>query len=1045
MLPPQLPASPRVRLALVCLALVFLGLGLARSLTVPFSQGPDEAAHFFFTRFVARHGRLPATGEERREAGYKADLPPLFYLAAGLPGRLIDLDKPPLVKVSWNNPRLKLVFGPENVKAWRALTTEDPMRSEVLLWYWARWATLLAALAGLLAAYRLIRAARPDQPWLAIAGTALLGCLPGYSLMSGVISYEPLVGALLAFYFLLLLAALAGPGPNRLYAGLGCLAGLAGLTRQTAWPAMLLLPVLLLWLARRQGWSWHSTGLRLALAGLGLALTFGGWVIHTAFFFNRIDELGWPAGFLHPFLVSDGSDTTSLHLAGLLTGGRVGLAGGAAGTTDTLWQWAWQTFSGIWQPGWLAWFFLGLWLLALAGLMRRWRQEPQTVRLWLVMLAVHVAIFLVLPLVRFFFSGQADSTMSQHILFPAGAAMIVLLVQGLSGWLRPARLAGLLLALAAVYLWQSLVIISHDYGSRWPVRTVPIADQENVLAGFETMSLIGSSYQVNERSLLVTLWWRAEAFAAEDYRLELTLLDRRGQPRVRWLGQPLDGRYPSRAWSPGDRIRHLVSLPVAGLPAGDYELELRVLGATGALVPAQTNIALAAPAAPVDRLLLARLTLAPEPAALKTIDLNGRKFGYALWPASRPESASGILAIGTNARLPLRGIPKIWGSSRPDSGLPLYREYATIMVLLDPAVNSEVRLSLVGPHGQTHAPADRTGNTASFSVEPYLASGDYRLRFERLDGTGAETEPLLQIKTAVRQFEPGPISYPLQANFAGQAALLGYDLPQRRVEPGGVIPVTLHWQAIKAMGGDFIIFNHLVDEQRQVWGGQDRQARDVYTTMLWAPGEIVSDGFGVQVRPDTPDGIYRLLVGLYLPVGQAPVYLPLLKEGQLTEDTSVSLKPVKVGRTPAGLTRNTANARFVLDQPFGEGPQLYLIGYDLQPAAGGGVMAAKLNLVLYWRCEATPAVDYTTFVHVRNAAGDIIAQQDQPPLAGAYPTGLWDPGEIIADMITVPLPKNVAPGPYRLVVGMYEVETGQRLAVPGQPSNEVTLIDVDIP
>lgn len=1008
--PPRPPVSPRVRLALVCLGLIFLGLGLARSLTVPFGQGPDEVAHFFYTRFVARHGRLPVNGEERREAGYKADLPPLFYLVSGLPGRLIDLEGPPLVKTSWNNPRLQVVFGPENVKAWRALTTEDPLRSEVLLWYWARWVTLLAGLAGLLATYGLIRAARPDQPWLAVSGAALLGFLPTYSLISGVISYEPLVGVLLALYFWLVLIALAGPGPNRLYAGLGGLAGLAGLTRQTAWPAMLLLPVLLLWLAYRQGWSWRKTWLRLALAGLGLAVTFGLWVAHTAIHFNKVEELGWPAGFLHPFLVSDGSDTTSLHLAGLLTGGQVGLAGGAAGSGDTMGQWAWQTFSGIWQPGWPAWLFLGLWLLAAAGLFRRWRRESSTVRLWLVVLAAHAGIFLVLPLVRFFVSGQVDSTMPQHILFPAGAALMVLLVQGLSGWLKPGRLAGLLLVLAAFYLWQSLAGINQDYGPRWPVRTVPVSDHETVLAGFETMSLIDSGVQADGRSLQVTLWWRAEALAAEDYRLELTLLDGHGQPQARWLGQPLDGRYPSRAWAPGDRIRHLVSLPVAGLPAGDYELRLRVLGAAGALVPAQTNTALVTSAAPAGHLLLARLSLEPEPARLKTVVLNGRELGYELWPGNGPAP---------------------------------YYEYATIVFLLGPVAGGDVRLGLVGPDGLAWPPADRTGYTASFSVEPRMISGDYRLRFEQGNGSGGviqvETEPLLRIKTGNRQFEPGPISYPLRANFAGQAALLGYDLPQRRVEPGGVIPVTLHWQALQAMGGNFITFNHLIDDQRQVWGGQDRLARDVYTTLLWAPGEIVSDAFPVQVRPDTPDGIYRLLVGLYLPVGQAPVSLPLVKDGRLTDETSVSLRPVKVGRTPAGLTQEVADPQYVLNQPFGEGPQIYLIGYDLEPAAG------ELKLGLYWRCETPPAVDYTTFAHVRNAAGDIVAQQDRPPLAGAYPTGLWDPGEIIADTMNIPLPAELAPGPYRLVVGMYDVETGQRLAVPGQPASEVTLIDVDIP
>ena len=100
-----------------------------------YAEGPDEVTHFYFTRFVAKYGRLPLTPTEKSAAGYKADVPPLFYLVAGYAGRFIDLNSPPFIKSTRDNPRLQLVFGPKNVKGWRALNTEDPYRGEVLLWY----------------------------------------------------------------------------------------------------------------------------------------------------------------------------------------------------------------------------------------------------------------------------------------------------------------------------------------------------------------------------------------------------------------------------------------------------------------------------------------------------------------------------------------------------------------------------------------------------------------------------------------------------------------------------------------------------------------------------------------------------------------------------------------------------------------------------------------------------------------------------------------------------------------------------------------------
>jgi hypothetical protein len=209
---------------------IFLGLGIAVSLHS--SQGPDEVAHYSFNRFVAKYGRLPLTTVERLEAGYKADLPPLFYLIAGWAGRGIDLESPPHLKITRDNPRLQLVTGPGNVKGWRLIETEDPYRGEVLLWSMGRWVTLLCGLTGLALTYILLRATQP--PWLALSTVSILAFLPTYIYISGVTSYEPLTGALMAFYFWLFFYVLKYPTHNWLYLGVGysgCAGGcaLAGL------------------------------------------------------------------------------------------------------------------------------------------------------------------------------------------------------------------------------------------------------------------------------------------------------------------------------------------------------------------------------------------------------------------------------------------------------------------------------------------------------------------------------------------------------------------------------------------------------------------------------------------------------------------------------------------------------------------------------------------------------------------------------------------------------------------------------------------------
>ncbi len=101
-----------------------------------------------------------------------------------------------------------------------------------------------------------------------------------------------------------------------------------------------------------------------------------------------------------------------------------------------------------------------------------------------------------------------------------------------------------------------------------------------------------------------------------------------------------------------------------------------------------------------------------------------------------------------------------------------------------------------------------------------------------------------------------------------------------------------------------------------------------------------------------------------------------------------------------------------------------LIGYDLTPPLEGGAGGGKI-LTLYWRSLAPVADDYVLFVHLLDAAANLLAQADAPPTNNAYPTSWWAPGEIIADRRA--LPHVPAAGAIRL--GLYKLNSGQRLPI----------------
>ncbi|HID63843.1 MAG TPA: phospholipid carrier-dependent glycosyltransferase [Anaerolineae bacterium] len=116
------------------------------------------------------------------------------------------------------------------------------------------------------------------------------------------------------------------------------------------------------------------------------------------------------------------------------------------------------------------------------------------------------------------------------------------------------------------------------------------------------------------------------------------------------------------------------------------------------------------------------------------------------------------------------------------------------------------------------------------------------------------------------------------------------------------------------------------------------------------------------------------------------------------------------------------------------GQGIRFLGYDLHhsPFKPGG----QVYLTLYWQALDKIDDDYTVFTHLLDSEGRLQAQKDNPPVHGLLPTSAWEVGEIIQDRYIIPLPPDLPPGDYQIEVGMYQLETGQRLEVRGEPEGE---------
>jgi hypothetical protein len=106
-------------------------------------------------------------------------------------------------------------------------------------------------------------------------------------------------------------------------------------------------------------------------------------------------------------------------------------------------------------------------------------------------------------------------------------------------------------------------------------------------------------------------------------------------------------------------------------------------------------------------------------------------------------------------------------------------------------------------------------------------------------------------------------------------------------------------------------------------------------------------------------------------------------------------------------------------RPADFGPDIHLRGFEQIDALRRG---APTMFKLFWKTDHTPTTDYTLFAHLIGPDGQRYAQVDLP-----YPTSNWGERRYITSELPIELPADAPPGPYRLVIGLYDPASQQRL------------------
>ncbi|MCC6188325.1 MAG: phospholipid carrier-dependent glycosyltransferase, partial [Anaerolineales bacterium] len=90
-----------------------------------------------------------------------------------------------------------------------------------------------------------------------------------------------------------------------------------------------------------------------------------------------------------------------------------------------------------------------------------------------------------------------------------------------------------------------------------------------------------------------------------------------------------------------------------------------------------------------------------------------------------------------------------------------------------------------------------------------------------------------------------------------------------------------------------------------------------------------------------------------------------------------------------------------------------------------------LRVTTYWLPQDYTPGPFTVFVHLAVPGSPPLAQVDLYPGGGTYPTDVWTPGRAFVDTYTLRVPPDAPAGPAEVLLGLYDEQSGQRLAATG--------------
>lgn len=558
---------------------IYLALVVLYSWATPPFEGPDEPQHYAYIEWLVDQNNFPPQGEASWDTPVQQESsqPPLYYLLASIPARLVGVDNP-RAEYRPNPHPLKgfpLNYPDNDNRAIHYPGDASPLTGGWLALYLARGITIIFGVLLIISIFALARQVVPDQKQVAIAAAFLVAVIPQVVFLSGVASNDIPVAAMSTVTLCLLVVFIRRDWSNFLSFGIGLTFGLSVLIKVSALTLAVPIALAFFWKALYRRSSWRDVVVSGAFIGFGALLTAGWWFMRSWILFGS--PLGLETHDQAPWAIDDPA-----------------LSG------EPRFRWT-EVFRSFWI--WLGWgtirpsdefytiFFafaflagLGIVVIAIKSWRSGWRPKPETIAIT----AVLVSAFLTTSVFLEIWMRRVTAPYGR-LMYPVIGVVAILLI---IGWRSihpklPFIPIAITFAMAAV---APFLLLKPAYALPRFLSDEEIAEKSTLNWFFgenperpivELLSASSLEEKIVADSLLpVELCWRAVERVDENYSMMVHVIGPDNMLVANRRTYPGLGHYPTSIWQPETAWCDLIHILVAdhGVPKTlVYRIEVGVL------------------------------------------------------------------------------------------------------------------------------------------------------------------------------------------------------------------------------------------------------------------------------------------------------------------------------------------------------------------------------------------------------------------------------------------------------------------------------------